>query len=193
VRRVTDIMGEISAASEEQSGGIEQVNRAVSQMDDVTQQNAALVEQAAAAAASLEEQTRQLRGVVGGWRVSANGSSDFGSFAAPPPSRTAVRPQSAAPAVQARSVASATKPVIPAYIGTGVGTGAGAEAAETAAPKQDAARHDTAKPAAALRDVPAARREPVLKRPALRAAAAAPAPAVSTTASAGSDADWETF
>ena len=48
VRRVTDIMGEISAASEEQSDGIEQVNRAVTQMDEVTQQNAALVEQAAA-------------------------------------------------------------------------------------------------------------------------------------------------
>ncbi|MFL6643194.1 MAG: methyl-accepting chemotaxis protein, partial [Paraburkholderia fungorum] len=69
VRRVTDIMGEISAASEEQSGGIEQVNRAVVQMDEVTQQNAALVEQAAAAAASLEEQTRQLQAVVNGWKV----------------------------------------------------------------------------------------------------------------------------
>ncbi|OZI78063.1 methyl-accepting chemotaxis protein, partial [Bordetella genomosp. 2] len=56
VKRVTDIMGEISAASEEQSGGIDQVNRAVSQMDEVTQQNAALVEEAAAAAGSLQEQ-----------------------------------------------------------------------------------------------------------------------------------------
>jgi methyl-accepting chemotaxis protein I, serine sensor receptor len=70
VRRVTDIMGEISAASEEQSGGIEQVNRAVVQMDEVTQQNAALVEEAAAAAASLEEQTRSLQTVIGQWRVS---------------------------------------------------------------------------------------------------------------------------
>ena len=74
VRRVTDIMGEISAASEEQSGGIEQVNRAVVQMDEVTQQNAALVEQAAAAAASLEDQTRQLQTVVDGWKVA--GGSD---------------------------------------------------------------------------------------------------------------------
>jgi methyl-accepting chemotaxis protein I, serine sensor receptor len=61
VRRVTDIMGEISAASEEQSSGIDQVARAVTQMDDVTQQNAALVEQAAAAAASLESQAQALR------------------------------------------------------------------------------------------------------------------------------------
>jgi methyl-accepting chemotaxis protein-2 (aspartate sensor receptor) len=64
VKRVTDIMGEISAASEEQSSGIDQVNRAVSQMDEVTQQNAALVEQAAAAAGSLEEQAGQLSKAV---------------------------------------------------------------------------------------------------------------------------------
>jgi len=60
VRRVTDIMGEISAASQEQTCGIDQVNRAVVQMDEVTQQNAALVEQAAAAATALQEQTRNL-------------------------------------------------------------------------------------------------------------------------------------
>jgi methyl-accepting chemotaxis protein len=75
VRRVTDIMGEISAASEEQSGGIEQVNRAVVQMDEVTQQNAALVEEAAAAAASLEEQTRTLQSVIGQWRVQGGAKS----------------------------------------------------------------------------------------------------------------------
>lgn len=56
VRRVTDIMAEITSASIEQSSGIEQVNQAITQMDEVTQQNAALVEQAAAAAESLEEQ-----------------------------------------------------------------------------------------------------------------------------------------
>jgi methyl-accepting chemotaxis protein-1 (serine sensor receptor) len=64
VQRVTDIMGEISAASEEQSGGIDQVARAVTQMDEVTQQNAALVEQAAAAAASLESQAQALGAAV---------------------------------------------------------------------------------------------------------------------------------
>jgi len=64
IKRVSDIMGEIAAASIEQSTGIEQVNRAVSQMDEVTQQNAALVEQAAAAAASLDEQAARLRGTV---------------------------------------------------------------------------------------------------------------------------------
>ncbi len=70
VKRVTDIMGEISAASEEQSSGIEQVNQAVNQMDQVTQQNAALVEQAAAAAESLEEQAHNLNEAVGTFRLS---------------------------------------------------------------------------------------------------------------------------
>ena len=64
IKRVTDIMAEISAASLEQSSGIEQVNTAITQMDDVTQQNAALVEEAAAAAESLEEQAQQLVTVV---------------------------------------------------------------------------------------------------------------------------------
>ncbi|WP_279636667.1 methyl-accepting chemotaxis protein [Paraburkholderia aromaticivorans] len=69
VRRVTDIMGEIAAASEEQSRGIEQVNQAVTQMDHVTQQNAALVEQAAAAAQSLEDQGRYLAELVSVFRL----------------------------------------------------------------------------------------------------------------------------
>lgn len=60
VKRVTDIMDEISAASQEQSSGIEEVNQAVSQMDEVTQQNAALVEQITTAAASLEDQAKRL-------------------------------------------------------------------------------------------------------------------------------------
>ncbi|ARP81447.1 methyl-accepting chemotaxis protein [Bordetella genomosp. 8] len=69
VKRVTDIMGEISAASEEQSSGIDQVNRAVSQMDEVTQQNAALVEEAAAAAGSLQEQAQRLAEAVSVFRI----------------------------------------------------------------------------------------------------------------------------
>ena len=64
VKRVTDIMAEISAASQEQTSGIEQINQAIPQMDQVTQQNAALVEEAAAAAASLQEQASGLSQVV---------------------------------------------------------------------------------------------------------------------------------
>ena len=64
VRRVTDIMSEITAASNEQSTGIEQVNQTIAQMDEVTQQNAALVEEAAAAAESLQDQAHNLSHVV---------------------------------------------------------------------------------------------------------------------------------
>jgi methyl-accepting chemotaxis protein len=69
VKRVTDIMGEISAASSEQSAGIEEINLAVTQMDSGTQQNAALVEQATAAARSLDDQARGLKQMVGKFRL----------------------------------------------------------------------------------------------------------------------------
>ncbi|OQW40318.1 MAG: chemotaxis protein [Proteobacteria bacterium SG_bin4] len=70
VQRVTDIMSEISAASQEQSSGIEQVNQAVTQMDEVTQQNAALVEEAAAAAESMQEQSDILMKAVSSFKLS---------------------------------------------------------------------------------------------------------------------------
>ncbi|MEX3921114.1 methyl-accepting chemotaxis protein [Paraburkholderia sp. BR10872] len=73
VAKVSEIMGEIAAASSEQSRGIEQVNLAVAQMDQVTQQNAALVEQAAAASASLQDQGRQLSDVVAFFSLRTNG------------------------------------------------------------------------------------------------------------------------
>ncbi|RBH38901.1 methyl-accepting chemotaxis protein, partial [Xanthomonas oryzae pv. oryzae] len=71
VQRVTDIMGEIAAASQEQSSGIEQVNLTITQMDDATQQNAALVEEATAAARSMEAQAQQLTEAVALFRLSA--------------------------------------------------------------------------------------------------------------------------
>ncbi|EFK3449294.1 TPA: methyl-accepting chemotaxis protein [Escherichia coli] len=69
VTRVTDIMGEIASASDEQSRGIEQVGLAVAEMDRVTQQNAALVEESAAAAAALEEQASRLTEAVAVFRI----------------------------------------------------------------------------------------------------------------------------
>ncbi|WP_280757391.1 methyl-accepting chemotaxis protein [Polaromonas sp. CG_23.6] len=69
VKRVTDIMAEITAASQEQTQGIEQINQAITQMDQVTQQNAALVEEAAAAAQSLQEQAAGLSQVVSVFRL----------------------------------------------------------------------------------------------------------------------------
>ena len=67
------MMAEISASSLEQSTGIEQVNQAVVQMDEMTQQNAALVEQAASAAASLHEQTRHLKAAVSVFKIPDEG------------------------------------------------------------------------------------------------------------------------
>jgi uncharacterized phage infection (PIP) family protein YhgE len=92
IRRVTDIMGEISAASSEQSQGVAQVGEAVTQMDQVTQQNAALVEESAAAAESLKGQAQQLVQAVAVFKLSSDAS------------RAASAPIIAAPA--ARPVAS---------------------------------------------------------------------------------------
>ncbi|MBL8313674.1 MAG: methyl-accepting chemotaxis protein, partial [Rubrivivax sp.] len=69
IARVNDIVGEISQASVEQSTGVRQVAQAVTQMDQVTQQNAALVEQSAAAAESLKVQSRQLLDAVAVFRL----------------------------------------------------------------------------------------------------------------------------
>jgi methyl-accepting chemotaxis protein len=71
VARVNDIMSEITSASQEQRTGIDQVNEAITQMDHVTQQNAALVEEAAAAAASLKEQADALARVAAGFKLAA--------------------------------------------------------------------------------------------------------------------------
>ena len=73
VQRVTDIMAEISAASQEQAAGIEQVNQTIVQMDETTQQNAALVEEASAAARSMEEQAQALSEAVATFRLGEHG------------------------------------------------------------------------------------------------------------------------
>ena len=69
VQRVSDIIGDITAATSEQSSGIGQINGAIAQLDQMTQQNAALVEESAAAADSLKEQAQRLSQVVGTFRL----------------------------------------------------------------------------------------------------------------------------
>jgi len=99
VRRVTDILGEITSASIEQSAGIEQINEAVTQMDSVTQQNAALVEEAAAAAQAMQDQSARLAEAVAVFRVERRAASAH---------TAAVRPAAAAkPAPERRALASA--------------------------------------------------------------------------------------
>ncbi|RQR38745.1 methyl-accepting chemotaxis protein [Burkholderia sp. Bp9143] len=133
VQRVTDIMGEIAAASEEQSGGIDQVARAVAQMDEVTQQNAALVEEAAAAAQSLDEQAARLRETASLFRIDDD----------------AAQPAAAAARQAPRSVSA------PAIVPVSSAAPAAARDDRDAAPKRPAAA-PARKPAAAPAPVAAA-------------------------------------
>jgi methyl-accepting chemotaxis protein len=91
VKKVTDIVAEIAAASREQSSGIEQVNKAVMQMDETTQQNAALVEEASAASQAIVEQAQALSAMVAVYNV----GSDAGVRRAAPKARAAVAPRPA--------------------------------------------------------------------------------------------------
>jgi methyl-accepting chemotaxis protein len=91
VQRVSDIMTEISAASREQSIGIEQVNGAIAEMDQVTQQNAALVEEAAAATESMQEQAHKLAEAVSVFKLDA-GARKPAAAAPRRPALTAARP-----------------------------------------------------------------------------------------------------
>jgi methyl-accepting chemotaxis protein len=75
VKRVTDIIDEIATATEEQRAGIGQINQAIAQMDQVTQQNASLVEEAAAASEAMLEQAQQLAGVVSVFKLNGNGGA----------------------------------------------------------------------------------------------------------------------
>ena len=83
VARVTDVMTEIVAASQEQSQGIDQINEAVAQMDQVTQQNAALVEEAAAAAAALQDQAARLTELVSVFKIAPAASAPRAASARP--------------------------------------------------------------------------------------------------------------
>jgi methyl-accepting chemotaxis protein len=92
VQRVSDIIGEITAASGEQSDGIAQVNVAVSQLDQMTQQNAALVEQSAAAAESLKDQAMKLAQVVQVFRLSSTEAPALTAVPARPPAKALPTP-----------------------------------------------------------------------------------------------------
>jgi methyl-accepting chemotaxis protein len=96
VQRVTDIMAEISTAGDEQSAGIEQINQAVSEMDTVTQQNAALVEEAAAAAEAMQQQAANLERVVSVFRL--DGQQGVAAAAPAAAARPAARLTVATPA-----------------------------------------------------------------------------------------------
>jgi methyl-accepting chemotaxis protein len=108
IRRVTDIMAEITHATQEQTGGIEQVNHAIGAMDQVTQQNAALVEESAAAAASMQDQAARLAQVVGVFKLDR--AHELAQSAQQPASRPAVRTATAASAPVRIAATPAAKP-----------------------------------------------------------------------------------
>jgi methyl-accepting chemotaxis protein len=112
VRRVTDIMGEISVASQEQTSGIDQINQAITQMDQVTQQNAALVEEASAAAEAMQEQAARLALVVSVFQINSVGTAPVRHIVAPvQPLASAKRAIAVAP-----RVAKPAKPAKPSQI-----------------------------------------------------------------------------
>jgi len=164
VRRVSDLIGEITASSNEQRDGIGQVNQAVSNLDQMTQQNAALVEESAAAAASLRDQAQRLSEVVSVFNVGYQPTATAAASAQKP------APRPAAPRVSSTAAAQASAPALrsakaPAAKSAGAApAGAAASARKLQAPKT------TAVPASA-------------------AAATSTAP----KATKGSDDDWESF
>ena len=93
VKRVSDIIGEIAAATEEQTAGIGQINGAIAQMDQVTQQNAALVEQAAAASNAMHEQAGQLLQAVSVFKLADAGQGALRAAAAPSGTAAGLRPR----------------------------------------------------------------------------------------------------
>ncbi|OZI45008.1 methyl-accepting chemotaxis protein [Bordetella genomosp. 5] len=184
VKRVTDIMGEISAASDEQSSGIDQVNRAVAQMDEVTQQNAALVEEAAAAAGSLQEQAQRLAEAVSVFKINAGEVIEVPARQLAAHAAAAPAPRVAAPAAPAPAQAAQAPAAAPA-------------AASEAAPKLAPPRLATArKPASAAASKPAAASAGAARRSVRRTGTAAATPAMppaSPRKSAAADDDWESF
>jgi methyl-accepting chemotaxis protein len=97
IKRVTDIVGEISAASSEQSQGVSQVGDAVAQMDDVTQQNAALVEEMAAAATSLKNQARELVQTVAVFKLGDASAAGLARATKLPPAAVRAHPPKLTP------------------------------------------------------------------------------------------------
>ena len=184
IRRVTDLMGEISAASMEQSSGVAQVGQAVTQMDQATQQNAALVEESAAAAASLRSQAEQLVQSVAVFKLSglAHASHAAQVSHASPVAHVAAAPHAFAPAGGPRpATVSATKAfAAPALKRPSVAAPANAAAKP---PAKSAATPSTATPTAAA---------PVRRLPAAATRTQPPA-AAPASSKAGSDDDWETF
>jgi methyl-accepting chemotaxis protein len=182
VQRVTDIMGEIAAASEEQSSGIAQVGRAVTQMDEVTQQNAALVEQAAAAAASLQDQATRLRETVGTFRIGAGDARGAGDTTV-----ASGMPEHASKPAQAVAAAAMAAPATRASVKPSAEPASANKAAASAASKAASSASSSATSNAASAATRSTAASAVSAGSTTRQAASAPQPAKA------SDDDWTAF
>ncbi|WP_083505944.1 MULTISPECIES: methyl-accepting chemotaxis protein [Aquabacterium] len=177
VQRVSDIIGEISAASSEQSQGIGTVNQSVNQLDQMTQQNAALVEESAAAAESLKEQATRLASAVSAFKLGAGGTQKLHAE----PVLTPVKSLHSAPTMLSSSSGVSEAKAL---------TSSATVAASASKPASESKPAPASKPVAR-----ASLPKPAAKPAAPAAAAAAPAATASFTpaTAAADDGDWETF
>ena len=189
VQRVSDIIGEISAASSEQSQGIGTVNQSVNQLDQMTQQNAALVEESAAAAESLKEQATRLASAVSAFKL---GTQKLHAEPVLTPVKAIASAPTAHATAPAAPVHASQSPAAPKALTTStpvaaVAAAAAAKPAETAKP---AARASLPKPAASAK---AASKPVAAKSAATPSAAPAAATSFTPATAAADDGDWETF
>ncbi|PIM53211.1 methyl-accepting chemotaxis protein [Roseateles chitinivorans] len=183
VQRVTDIIGEITAASSEQSDGISQVNQGVSNLDQMTQQNAALVEQSAAAAESLKDQAERLGAVVDRFRVSGStGALSAIAFTAKSSPSSSSSSTSSSSGATAPSTTFTAKPA-PSF-----------SAAPVPAVKPAAAAKPLSSPVKAAAKPARAALKPAAPKPVAPKSAPAPfTPPPAVPATTAADGDWETF
>ncbi|MDA8447640.1 methyl-accepting chemotaxis protein [Paracidovorax valerianellae] len=191
VQRVADMIGEVTAAASQQSSGIAQVNQAVGHLDQMTQQNAALVEESAAAAQSLREQADHLAKTVSVFRVDGEPGAVPAAPAAAPVSGAAVRGPAATVArarMPARAPSAPSSTITAAKTGRAASAlGAAARSAAAAAPSQPSTGRAgvTGAGAGAPRSAaPAPARAPALAKPAAVAA---------RSKESGGDDDWTSF
>ena len=198
VEHVTQIISEITRAAEQESHGIGQVSTAVADLDQMTQQNAALVEESAAAAESLKEQATRLASAVSAFKLGTGAGSTQKLHAEPV--LTPVKPIPSAPVAHtsapvASPVRAPSSATAPKALTTSTPVAAVAAASAAAKPATDS-KPAEAKPAArASLPKPATTAKAASKPAAAKPAAASAAPAASFTpaTTAADDGDWETF
>ena len=123
VKRVTDIIAEITAASQEQASGIDQVNKAIMQMDETTQQNAALVEEATSASQSMKEQAKELMRQVGSFKMTGSGQESHARSSVGPAAHKPSLPSSGTVKKPLFKKPSAPHTTTPELVGVAAGNG----------------------------------------------------------------------